>query len=130
MTLTPRLGVAGCMRVGMCGYVWVCVWVRLTLSCNHARCDRLALSEQHQDVCDRMTDWPNIGLDFHQIALIWDFLRTVFCSFWLNHLNQIEQIIWTFLKPAFCSFWLEQNWTNLGLFNISFLFLFGSVSQY
>ena len=28
--------------------------------------------------------WPLIGLDWYQLGKIWDFLRSVFCSFWLT----------------------------------------------
>ena len=30
---------------------------------------------------------PQIGPDWHQMVIIWDFLRLVFCSFWLAELK-------------------------------------------
>ena len=31
--------------------------------------------------------WPPIRPDWHQMGQIWDFLRSVFCSFWLGEQN-------------------------------------------
>ena len=44
--------------------------------------------------------WPIVGLDCHQIEEIWDFLRSVLCSFWLG--------VWDFLRSVLCSFWLGE----------------------